>query len=123
MSISERIRGEREDLDMSQTAFAKIAGTTKQTLFSWETGKTFPNANQLALLADAGVDVNYILTGIRSTASPWISESDREACNTLIDVFMGLSDERREELRRFAEALQLLDVREGKSRVVRKREK
>ena len=70
MSIGERIRSERERLEMSQPQFAKIAGTTKQTLFSWESGKTFPNAEQIASLADAGVDVMYVVTGHRSQAAP-----------------------------------------------------
>jgi transcriptional regulator with XRE-family HTH domain len=64
MSIGERLREERERLGMTQPAFAAIAGTTKQTLFSWETGKTAPDASQLSALAASGVDVLYILTGI-----------------------------------------------------------
>ena len=70
MSIGERIRSERERLEMSQPQFAKIAGTTKQTLFSWESGKTSPNAGQMASLAAAGVDITYIVTGQRSQAAP-----------------------------------------------------
>ncbi|MGO2354659.1 MAG: helix-turn-helix domain-containing protein [Marinomonas foliarum] len=64
MSIGERIRSERERLGMSQPEFAKFAGTTKQTLFSWETDKTYPNAGQMAALTKAGVDVMYVLTGV-----------------------------------------------------------
>lgn len=64
-SIGERIRSERDRLGMSQPEFAKLAGTTKQTLFSWETDKTYPNAGQMAALTKAGVDVMYVLTGVR----------------------------------------------------------
>lgn len=63
MTIGERIRSERERLGMSQPQFAQVADTTKQTLFSWETGRTSPNASQLAALAEAGVDVVYVVTG------------------------------------------------------------
>ena len=65
MPIGKRLREERERLGMSQPAFAAVVGTTKQTLFSWETGKTAPDGFQLAAFATAGADVLYILTGRR----------------------------------------------------------
>lgn len=71
MPIGDWLRDERKRLGLSQPAFAALAGTTKQTLFSWETGKTAPDAFQLAAFAAAGADVLYILTGqpIADTAS------------------------------------------------------
>ena len=66
MPIGKRLREERERLGLSQPAFAAVAGTTKQTLFSWETGKTAPDGFQLAALATTGADVLYILTGQRT---------------------------------------------------------
>lgn len=63
MPIGKRLREERERLGLSQPAFAAVAGTSKQTLFSWETGKTAPDGFQLSALATAGADVLYILTG------------------------------------------------------------
>lgn len=65
MSIGERLREERERLGLSQPKFAALAGTTKQTLFSWESGKTAPDGFQLAAFAEAGVDVQYVLVGDR----------------------------------------------------------
>ena len=70
MPIGKRLREERERLGLSQPAFAAVAGTTKQTLFSWETGKTAPDGFQLAALATTGADVLYILTGQRSQPVP-----------------------------------------------------
>lgn len=66
MHLGARLREERERLGLSQPKFAELAGTTKQTLFSWETGKTAPDGFQLAALAAAGVDVLYVLTGERA---------------------------------------------------------
>lgn len=63
MTIGDRLREERTRLGMSQPAFAALAGTTKQTLFSWESGRTAPDGFQLAALAAQGVDVLYVLTG------------------------------------------------------------
>lgn len=83
MPIGKRLREERERLGLSQPAFAAVAGTTKQTLFSWETGKTAPDGFQLAALATTGADVLYILTGQRAggaSAPPpprAVSEGDR----------------------------------------------
>ena len=74
MPIGKRLREERERLGLSQPAFAAVAGTTKQTLFSWETGKTAPDGFQLAALAASGADVLYILTGVRSPLAQSIGE-------------------------------------------------
>ncbi|WP_225585368.1 helix-turn-helix domain-containing protein [Acidovorax sp. ACV01] len=70
MPIGKRLREERERLGLSQPAFAALAGTTKQTLFSWETGKTAPDGFQLAALATSGADVLYILTGMPTPVIP-----------------------------------------------------
>jgi transcriptional regulator with XRE-family HTH domain len=69
MPIGERLREERARLGMNQPQFAAIAGTTKQTLFSWESGKTAPDAGQIAALAHGGVDVLYVITGERGINS------------------------------------------------------
>lgn len=66
MTLGDRLREERERLKLSQPNFAAIAGTTKQTLFSWESGKTAPDGFLLAAFAAAGVDVLYVVTGQRS---------------------------------------------------------
>lgn len=63
---------------MSQPSFAAIAGTTKQTLFSWESGKTAPDASQLAAFAAAGVDVLYVLTGQRDRPMPSVLTPEQE---------------------------------------------
>ncbi len=65
MSIGERLKEERERIGMTQPAFAAVAKTTKQTLFSWESGKTAPDGFQMAAFSSAGVDVQYVLTGNR----------------------------------------------------------
>lgn len=62
---------------MSQPAFAEVAGTTKQTLFSWETGKTAPDGVQIAALAAQGMDVLYVLTGSRDPTVPALDVSER----------------------------------------------
>ena len=77
MSIGDRLRSERENLGLSQPKFAAIAGTTKQTLFSWESGKTAPDGFQLSALAAAGADVLYILTGISTKGQALMALNER----------------------------------------------
>lgn len=77
MTIGARLREERDRIGLSQPKFAAIAGTTKQTLFSWESGKTAPDGFQLAALASADVDVLYVLTGQRHEAFPAADPSEQ----------------------------------------------
>lgn len=68
VSIGERLREERQKLKMSQTAFAERGGVTKKTQMLYEGHERFPDAQYLASVAAAGVDVLYVLTGERVAA-------------------------------------------------------
>ena len=94
MPIGKRLREERERLGLSQPAFAAVAGTTKQTLFSWETGKTAPDGFQLEALATAGADVLYILTGQRAGAQPAHDAAEQ----VLLDSYRRCSSQARQNL-------------------------
>lgn len=61
--VGERLKEERERLQMTQPAFAAAAGAAKRTLIEWEKGSTSPNAVQLSALGEIGVDVLYVVTG------------------------------------------------------------
>lgn len=67
--IGVRIKEERERLGMTQPQFAEAAGAAKRTLIEWEKGATSPTAVQLSALNTIGVDVMYILTGVRSATA------------------------------------------------------
>ncbi len=62
-----RLREERERLGLSQPKLAELLNTTKKTVFSWESGRTAPDAFVLEKLAEAGMDLTYLLTGVRIT--------------------------------------------------------
>lgn len=66
MTIGIRLREERERLKLSQPSMAGAAGTTKQTQYAYETDKTPPKASYLAKVASLGVDVGYVITGVRA---------------------------------------------------------
>ncbi|WP_407059090.1 helix-turn-helix domain-containing protein [Ralstonia syzygii subsp. celebesensis] len=65
MNIGERLKAERERLKLSQTAFGEIGGMGKTTVISWERGSAYPNAAFLEAAAQFGVDVSYVITGMR----------------------------------------------------------
>jgi transcriptional regulator with XRE-family HTH domain len=67
ISIGARLREERERLGLNQTAFGEIGRVTKKTQVLYESSERAPDANYLAAIAVASVDVLYILTGIRAT--------------------------------------------------------
>lgn len=69
MSVGERLREERRRLGLSQERLAGVAGVAKNTAINWEKDQSSPTAAALNLLAEAGADAVYILTGQRSAQS------------------------------------------------------
>lgn len=65
MTIGLRLKEERERIGLSQAAMGKLGGTTKKTQIDYETDRTPPKATYLSAIAAAGVDVGYLITGIR----------------------------------------------------------
>lgn len=78
MEFFERLKEERKRLKMNQTQFAELAGTTKNSQLNYEKGNVCPSATYLAAIAAAGVDVQYILTGQRSS-EPVLTPEEKEA--------------------------------------------
>lgn len=65
VTIGARLKEERDRLKLSQTALAEAAGTTKKTQIDYEKDNTQPKAQYLAKAAALGVDVAYVITGVR----------------------------------------------------------
>jgi transcriptional regulator with XRE-family HTH domain len=85
LGIGERLREERDRLGFNQTAFARLAEASKNSLWNWENGRGSPTATALSALSEAGADVLYILTGRRERAVPELTDRKRleiavEAC-------------------------------------------
>jgi len=53
----------------NQTEFGQIGGVQKGAQLKYESGERCPDGNYYAGIAAAGADVQYILTGIRSSNS------------------------------------------------------
>jgi len=68
--IGVRLKAERARLGMTQTDFAALAGAVYKTQANYESGLRTPDAAYLAAVAVYGVDVSYVVTGVRSQPLP-----------------------------------------------------
>lgn len=67
--MSIRLKEERTRLGYTQEGFAALAAVSRRAYSEWEAGNTSPTAVQLAALAGVGADVQYIITGNRSSSA------------------------------------------------------
>ena len=68
VAIGERLREERDRLGMSQTQFAGLGEASKRAQITYEKGESSPTASYLEAIARVGADIQYIVTGVRSSA-------------------------------------------------------
>jgi len=68
-SFGVRLREERVRLGFNQTDFAEIGGVQKDGQVKYEAGKREPGVGYIAALAEAGVDIGFLINGEVSTAS------------------------------------------------------
>ena len=65
--IGERLLEERVRIGYNQSAFARLLGVSRETLRLIEMGNSVFKVDILAAAAMAGIDIQYVVTGIRST--------------------------------------------------------
>lgn len=92
MDIADRLRQERERLGYSQADFSELGGVSKRSQINYESGARQPDASYLAEIARHGVDISYVLTGLRAFIPP-PQISPREA--VLLENYRALGDEAR----------------------------
>jgi transcriptional regulator with XRE-family HTH domain len=100
MSFGTRLAEERKRLGLKQAEFADLVGTDvpKQSLY--ENDRRELRADYLARLADAKVDIVYILTGRRSEGD-WLASGPSE----LLTSYLTLPPEMQDALEAFARSL------------------
>jgi transcriptional regulator with XRE-family HTH domain len=100
MSFGTRLAEERRRLGLKQAEFAALVGTNvpKQSLY--ENDKRALRADYLARLAEAGVDVVYVLMGQRGEG-----ETLGEASSDLLTAYLMLPAAMRQALDELARAL------------------
>ena len=72
--IAERLLEERVRLGYNQSAFARLLGISRETLRLIELGSSVFKVDILASAAMAGVDIQYVVTGVRSTNTKRIED-------------------------------------------------
>lgn len=74
MSVGKRLKAERERASPTQAAFIAAVGVAKSQQIRFENDENLPGGAYLIAAAALGVDVQYVLTGVRSLnhASPRI---------------------------------------------------
>ena len=63
--FGQRLREERNRLNLTQDAMAVAGGVTRATQFLYEKGERSPNVDYLAQINAEGVDYRYLITGER----------------------------------------------------------
>ncbi|MDT8883201.1 helix-turn-helix transcriptional regulator [Klebsiella aerogenes] len=76
IDIGTRLREERERLGLSQVAMGEIGGVKKLAQLRYEQGKNCPDAEYLATLSKFGLDVQYVVLGVRSAET--LSSDEQE---------------------------------------------
>nr|VFK20212.1 MAG: hypothetical protein BECKLFY1418C_GA0070996_106910 [Candidatus Kentron sp. LFY] len=90
VDIGRRLCEERNRLRLNQKEFGDIGGVVIETQSRYETGKRKPDMDYLAKIAAHGVDIQYVITGVRSGASTMSSLTRRE--EALVETYRGLAD-------------------------------
>ncbi|MFQ6288017.1 XRE family transcriptional regulator [Yersinia enterocolitica] len=78
-NIGERIREERERIGLSQMAFGEIGGVKKLAQLKYEQGGRAPDALYLEAISKVGVDIQFVVTGVRSVAA--LTKDEEELVN------------------------------------------
>ena len=73
-----RLKEERKRLGLKGGQLAQLGGVSAVSQSCYEKGKQLPGAAYLAAIAAAGVDVQYVLTGQRSS-EPVLTPEEKEA--------------------------------------------
>lgn len=68
-TLGVRLKEERRRLGLSQIDLGAIGGIEGNAQGLYERGKRFPNATYLSLVAAAGVDILFVVTGERKIRS------------------------------------------------------
>jgi transcriptional regulator with XRE-family HTH domain len=83
VDIGQRLREERERLGLSQAAMATSTEVDRKTQLNYESGEREPKAEYLARAAKLGVDVQYVVTSVRTPGHPASIESAQTTTNPL----------------------------------------
>lgn len=67
--VGDRLKEERDRLALNQTDFGALGSVSRGTQKAYEQGTNSPDLRYLSALEGAGVDVQYVLTGVKAALS------------------------------------------------------
>lgn len=102
LNIGERLREERVRLGFNQADFAAIAGVAKTSQFNYEKGDRSPDAEYLAAVAQRGVDILYVVTGV---LTPQVVEGFTVVEDQLVNRYRTLPQADQEAIHRIVDAM------------------
>ncbi|WP_038264487.1 helix-turn-helix domain-containing protein [Xenorhabdus cabanillasii] len=94
LTIGSRLKEIRTNKGLNQTEFAALVGYSRGAQAHYERDERAPDANYLAALVNLGIDVMYILTGIKADL-PKITVEEQK----LIEHYRAMSEESRANMR------------------------
>lgn len=98
INLGARLVEERKRLRMNQTDFGRLGAVSKGSQILYEKGDGSPTADYLSAIALSGVDVQYVLTGVRSSVAltpeerlliERFRESEKELKDAALRVLLG----------------------------------
>ena len=102
MSFGARLSEERKRIGMNQKDFGAVAGVTKTSQLNYENEQRSPNVDYLQAIATLGVDIQYILTGIREKTSVIQEKAIHYAVNKraqcMAELLDALNDDQQKEI-------------------------
>ncbi len=92
--FSKRLEEERKRLGLSQEEAGAVVGVSREMWGKYARGASEPASSKLSLFAEAGADVNYVLTGFRNLkySEEMIKEGLRILDNTGIPAHLKTAD-------------------------------
>jgi len=70
MSLSERIKNQRDQSGLSQEKVAELVGVSRQAVTKWETGQSAPSTANLITLSEVfGVSLGELISGANENAT------------------------------------------------------
>ena len=90
LAVGERLRAERDRLGLKQGQFAELGGSGRASQSNYERGESPFSIEYLVRLSEHGVDIGYVVTGVRSDRLLLLDEQ------MLLDKYQSLSPTMRE---------------------------
>lgn len=101
-SVGECLREERGRLGLKQEEMAQIGGVTRNTQGSYERDERRPDTGYLNALHAVGLDVLYVVTGVRTPAPAGELTEDEEV---LVKRYRSIPADDQKSVRRFVQAI------------------